>query len=61
MRTFFITVFLAVVTASWAQQPTDTVAATPQKENKFTIDLNILNRGEIRRGGLSSEKNGDDK
>ena len=61
MRTILTAVILAVATGIWAQQPADTVAATPQKENRFTIDVNLLNRGEIRRGGLSSEGNSEDK
>ena len=31
------------------------------KENRFSIDLNMLTRGELRKGGLSNEKEDDDQ
>ncbi len=60
MRAFLTTVILSVATCSWAQQPADSTMAAPQKENKFSIDLNLLNRGEIRSGGLPSGEGGED-
>lgn len=59
MRAFFLTVVFAAVTTIWAQQQTDTVGPPPQ-ENKFSVDVNLLTRGEVRKDGLSANPSDDD-
>ena len=50
---------LAAPVAAWAQAESDSVASEPTKENHFHIDLNMLTRGEVRKGGLSNERGED--
>lgn len=54
MRTFLTATILLLSGNIWAQQSTDTLTTAPPKENKFTIDVNMLTRGEIRNGGLNN-------
>ena len=54
MRTFLTATILLLFGNTWAQQTTDTLTTAPPKENKFTIDVNMLTRGEIRNGGLNN-------
>ena len=43
-----------------AQQAEDSIASQPAKENKFSIDVDMLTRGEMRNGGLPTEETGED-
>ena len=42
-----------------AQETVDTMSAPKAKENRFTVDVNLLTRGELRNGGLSNTENDD--
>ena len=51
---------LAMPFVARAQQAEDSIASQPAKENKFSIDVDMLTRGEMRNGGLPNEETGED-
>ena len=69
---FIVTVFIAAQTATALAADTtmlpiedqpneaDSLAERPAPENEFTLNFDLLTRGEVRKGGLSSDDNSDD-
>ncbi|MCR5131705.1 MAG: alginate export family protein [Prevotella sp.] len=60
MKSLVIAPLLALSLTVGAQEKADSLSSVEAKENKFTIDLDMLNRGEIRKGGLPKNEKDDD-